>query len=702
MRALPPLTRWRQFCWAGLWCALLVVQANAQESWDLYEFHWLELGTWGGSVEANVGLAGDTSTTNGNSTRVTQRNSTYLLNLQNAGFSVINPALLTGTFGVTLGTSRDASVAQGISSASSTGSTGYSLQVELLNDAPYGGGLIANKAQTSTLQPFGRQEVHTRYRGASLRLNEGSPLKDMGLPYLSANLRLDQQDLDQASFNALSQTYQFAESRRSLTHDGHKGWVSADLNWRFDVHDVHLPINPDGDNRSKSAAIDYSMDFGERLNWHWDSHLNAQDRTGVNEQFNLSTRSISGSLQVSHFSNLSSSYSAQRSEVLTQGRSSALQGASAAVQYQPYRGLSSSASLQRQKSENNVSDSGSLGLGYQYQHDLPWGGQLALNVSGGYGLTRSTNTSGNTLGIIDFELHPFVFDPLAPNQEVVLGQRFVDTTVAPAVYAVSATLNVVQATLLACPGNVIPFDGTCDYVVEPLGNQTRVRINPQSTTLTGLGNAVDSLAVTYLYNIPPTQTYDSVSSSTSLTLNYNWISFSFAHSQSRMSLRSEGDSRFLGSSRLDRAQVDLHGGWRKLQGAAALAYQVSNDGAYSTHQSSLNASASYPFSPILTTNFSANLINVKYQNPARASGALSLQGTLNWQPDYDLSVSASAAHRRSKDSQQEGETTSDANLKVQLRYGKIRLSSLFGLSSRVRGDSKLNNWRLNFNMMRDL
>jgi len=681
---------------------LTAASAHAQNAWDLYEFHWFQLGAWSGAVEVDMGLSGDTSTTGSTTTQISQRNNAYVISIENSGFSVVNPSMLTGSLGLTLGTSQDASSTQGMSSATSTGSLGYSLQLEALNDTPYGGGVIANKARTNTLQPFGRQEVHTNYRGLTLRLNEGSPLKDMGLPYLSANLRLDQQDLDQASFSALSQTYQFTESRRSLVQDGHKGWVSSDLNWRYEVHDVHLPLNPDGDNRSKSAGLDYTMDFGDKLNWHWDSHLNATDRKGTNEEFNLSTRSISEAVQVVHFSNLSSSYALQRTEVLAQGRSSANQAASAALRYQPYQGLNTNGTLQRQKSDGSLSDSGTLGLGYQYQHNLPWGGVMSLGLSGSFGLTRNTNTSGNTTGLADFELHPFVFDPLAVSLEIVLGQRFVDTTVAPTVHALNAKLNVIHATLLVCPGNVLPFDGTCDYVVEPLSNQTRVRINPQSTTLSGLGNAVDALAVSYVYRIPPTQTYDSISSSTSLALNYDWIVLTLVHTQSKMSLRSEGDSQFLGASRTDRAQLDLHGVWHQVQGSAMMAYQVSTDGAFATRASYLTGSASYALSNFLTMNVSSSLSNGQYQNPDRSNGAFSLRGSLTWRPEYDLSVTASAAHRTSKDSQQDSETTNDADVKMQLKYGKMRLSSAVGLSSRVRGDSKLNNWRLNLNLMRDL
>lgn len=684
----------------GLLLSMLASQAAAQMAWTDYQ--WLSPGTWSGSVEYDTGFSGDSSTSDGVSTTFKQHNNNYILNLQNAGFSVLDPSLITGTLGLTLGMNDDTSKTQGASSTVSSGLLGYSFQAEVLNDTPYGGALFANKSKTNTMQAFGRQEINTSYRGLSLRLNEGSPLKDMGLPYLSANFRLEQQELDQLSTSALNQNYQYSESRKSLVQDGHKGGVSSDLNWRFEVNDVHLPLNPDGDNRNMSAGLDYSIDFGERLNRRWDSHINYSDRTGATELYNLSTRSISEALQVTHLNNLSSSYSYQRMEVVTRGISSVNQTGAMSVQYQPYQNLSTSASLQRQSASTGVVDSGSLGFGYQYQHALPWQGRLHFTTSGSYGLTRNTNTTGATTGRVDFEAHPLKFDPLAVNLEITLGQRFVDTAVPIGVYAVNSKLNLIEAALVACPGSTLPNDGTCDYIVETLGNQTVIRLNPLSTTLTGLANTVDTLAVSYLYNVPPSQTYDSVSSSSTLALDYNWIIFTLAHTQSKMSLRSEGDSAFLQSGSQNRAQVDLHGDWHQIQGAAGASYQVSNDTLLTTRQSRYYGSASYPYSYALSLALNADLMMNEFQNPDRSSDTYSLRASMNWRPMNDLSVSAYLARRSSSDSRQETETVNEANLKAQLRYGKIRLASSLSLNNRVRGSSELNNWRIDLNLLRDL
>lgn len=695
----------RKVCLIAVVTLLLARQAGAQFlnlDQDLYEFHWFSPGDWSGSVEYLTGFSGDVSNSNGVSTQFKQHNNAYQLSLQNTGFSIMTPAWVTGAFGLTLGMGDNVSDGMGSQSRVDTSSVGYSLHLDFLNETPYGGSMFANKANSYTTQAFGRQETHTAYRGVSMRLNEGSPLKDMGLPYLSANLRLEQQELDQLNTSALNDSvYQFTESRRSLVHDGHKGGVYSDLNWRYEVNDVHLALNPDGDNRNKSAGLDFSMDFGEQLNRRWESHINFSDRTGANALYDVSTRAISESLQFNHFSNLSSAMSYQRTEVITNLDDSVNQSIDLHLQYQPYRNLSTSASVQRQLASASVVDSASLGAGYQYQHELPWEGRLQFSSSGSYGLTRSTNT-GVTSGQ-GFEQNPFIFDPLALLQEVTLAQRFVDTATIK-VYALKANAPLLPQALVACPGTTLPVgDPTCDYVVQvPMANRTTLRINPFSTTFLGPASAVDTLMLTYTYNVPPTQTYDSLSSSSTLTLDYRWIVFSLSHAQSRMALRGQGDSSFLQSSRSDRAQVQVNESWRGIQLAGGAGYGVSSDSLLTSRQTQAFGSASYRFSPETVMTLNTNWMRSKYQNPDRTSSTFSLRSSLSWRPTYDLTTTANVAMYKSSDSDQDSETVNEVNLNAQLHYGKIRLASSLGLNSRVRGSSELRSWRIDLSLVRDL
>ena len=52
----------------------------------------LTLGTWDGSLEADLGYSKDVSNTGGTTSVFSERNTMYELNLQNTGFSVIDPA----------------------------------------------------------------------------------------------------------------------------------------------------------------------------------------------------------------------------------------------------------------------------------------------------------------------------------------------------------------------------------------------------------------------------------------------------------------------------------------------------------------------------------------------------------------------------------------------------------------------------------
>ena len=665
----------------------------------------LTLGSWDGSLEADLGYSKDISNSGGTTSTDDQHNTLYALNLQNSGFSVIDPALMTGTAGLTLGMGKEVSTAEGTTMTSSSGLLGYSLDTEFLNDLPFGGALFATNSHTTVIQPFGYQVNDNSDRGISMRLNEGSPLKDMGFPYLSSNLRLEEQNLNQLSTSILNQNYQHIEDRRSLTWEGHKGAETSDLNWSYSNNDIKQPLTPDGNNRSQNIELDFSDDFGKVLNRRWDSRINYFDRIGVTPLYDTSTLSVNEALQINHQNNFSTNYNYQLLRVISQDVPSDNQVVQLGAMYQPYQNLSTNASFQRQIVPTGMVNSGSVGLGYGYSLGLPRDGTMRFTTGGGYGQTKIT--SNDTTGQINYEAHPFKFDPLAANQEVTLSQSFVILSAPIVVYAVNIKQNAILGggPLVACPGPNMPSDGTCDYLIlPPLGGKTIFRVNSLSTTLTGLGNNVDTLEVSYSYNAPPSLTYASVTSSTGLTIDYRWIVLSLAHAQSEVSqlTGSGSDNLFLQSTIRDSAQVDLKGSWQQILGTVGTSYVSENDTALVYHQERYYSTATYVYSYNLSFGFNAANTMTQYQNPERTNETDTIRINATWYPVNIMTVNADIGQNSMKDSSQTAEIVDEANVRAQLKYGKVILNLTLTADKHDRGSSELSSWNFMLSMVRNL
>ena len=640
----------------------------------------LSLGTWEGSVQANYGLGHDQiSSDTAPASSFSQRNTEESLSVRNSGFSVLDPGLLTGSLGLTLGLAQDTEKSAGALTKGRSRVLGYSFDADILNVLPYGGALFANRSRSIALQPFGRVETTSTNRGLSMRLNEGSPLRDKGFPYLSANLRLEQQRLQDIATSALDQNYQHSEVRNSLSQDGHKGSENSDLDWHYDFNEVQDPSTSNGNYRSHSANLGYSQDFGAALNRRWDSRLAYFDRVGSTS---MSLFSMSERLHLAHWSNLATDYNYQLSRLQTDANLPSLsQSGAFSVQYQPYQNLSSYASAQRQLQPAGQIDAYAGGLNYHYQHPLPWQGVLTLGSSGSYQLVE-THINATQASITDEA-------QIAPTQ-LGAGAGFLLNQA----YAVAASIVVVDTR----DGMRLPTVAGVDYLLVPQGNQTL--IVPLLTSL--VIRAGDPLALSYDYAIPPSLKYATTAKSLSAGMSFQWISFGVAHSESAVTLLSGNGSGFLQSSRNDSAQVDVHGRWQKLQGAAGAAFQRSDATLLSFTQQRYYQSATYQYSRYLGFAFDTDWTVAHYQTPARTSDTRGANLTANWYTSGGWIVNALAGRRYLTDSAQPSEIVSNEGLRAQMKYGKLSMTSAFTANQRIRGGSQMSNWRIDFSVTREL
>lgn len=639
----------------------------------------LTLGSWEGSVQASYGLSHDLiSADAASASRFAQRNTGESLSIRNSGFSVLDPGLLTGSLGLTLGLEQNTESSVGAPTRDRSRVLGYSLDADILNVLPYGGGLFANRSHSLSFQPFGRVETTSANRGLSMRLNEGSPLRDIGYPYLSANLRLEQQRLQEIATSALNQNSQHDEVRNSLSQEGHKGSENSDLDWHYEFNDVQEPSTAHGSYRSQTANLGYSRDFGPTLNRRWDSRLAYFNRVGSTS---LALLTMSERLHLAHWSNLSTDYNYQLSRIETQLGPSLSQSGAFSVQYQPYQNLGSRASLQRQEQPAGQIDALAGGVNYHYQQPLPWQGLLVVAASGGYQLV-DTHINATQASVND--------EAQAAPAALGAGAGFL----LDQAYAVATSIVVVDTR----GGGRLPTVADVDYQLVPEGNL--IRIVPLLTS--AVIRAGDPLAVSYTYAIPPSLKYATTSKSASAGLNFRWLSFSVAHSESAVTLLSGNGSGFLQSARSDSAQVDAHGRWRALQGAAGAAFQRSDATLVSFTQQRYYQSATYQYARNLGFSLDADWTLANYRLPARSSDARGAHLSADWYVPGGWIVNALVGRRYLKDSAQPSETVSNEGLRAQMKYGKLSLTSAFTANQRIRGGSQLSNWRIDLSVMRDL
>jgi hypothetical protein len=641
----------------------------------------VNLGTWDGTLDTSVGYSRDLISYNGVAgPAFSQRNTSELLNIRNNGFFVLDPALLSGSVGVTLGMEQERASSSGYTTNVDSKIRGYSIGTSLLNDLPYGGGLFANRSQTMTIEPFGHVDTTTTNRGFTARLNEGSPLRDLGLPYLSGTVQMEQQHLQEISTSVLGQGASVQDQmRKTLSAQGHKGFETADLDCQGEVDDIEDQFVANGSYRSKAASLMYGVDFGPTLNRRLDSRMSYLGREGVAP---MSLFSLNENLGVGIFNNLSANYGYQLTRLDALNISSLGQVGSFGLQYQPYQNLGASVSLQHQQQPYGTIDVAGGALAYHFERSLPWQGKLLVRLNGGDSLT-DTHIQSSLANITD-EAH-----------------------VAPAAFGAGAGFMLNQS--FALPASIVVVDTRggallqtvlgIDYELLQVGGQTTV-IPLLTSTIIRPG---DPMAVSYTYKIAPSLKYLTATKSASVTTNFGWISFNVTHNQSDVTLLAGDNSLFLPYFRNDSARMDLHGNWDSIQGAAGTSYLNSRSTMMSYVEQRYYQNVTYQYASNLGVTINSEWTLTDYQIPAaHQSDARSTNLTANWIVDSGLMVSAHTGFRYLVDTSMPTETVSDAGLRGRLSYGKLSVLSDLLFNRRVRDGAELSNWQVKLTVSRGL
>ncbi len=646
--------------------ALLASRSTVAQSWE--DFH---LGAWEGALQLGYGvdrerLRSPDSTAN---TEFSRRRADEQLTVRNRGFFFVDPRLFAGDLGLTFGLVQERARSGDTHQSRNGTLAGYAFDATLFGALPYNGRLYANRNQTIVTQPFGRTEIAFDNRGATVRLREDSPLRDLGFPYFSASLRAEQQDTREKTTSVLGQSFRRDERQNTLALDGHKGFETADLDLHYEFNGLHDREFARSDFQSQTARLDYSADFGPALNRRSDSHLSYYTRNGVSP-FSLLT--ADEHLRIDHLDNLSTGYRYLLARSDTQTGTSTSHSGNFDVRYEPFRNLDADAHLSalRQELPSGTRDTYASQLAIQYRHGLPWNGTLAARIGGRYQIDDNQLTASR-IGVADEAQAAPQF--LGAGAGFPLNQPFV----------VASSIVVVDTR----GGTRLPTTLGLDYEIVAEGNLTRVLPLPTSAVI----QPGDPLAVSYTYELDPSIRYSTRSGSTSISLDYRWIAVSYGHEQSNQALISGQDSRFLDDVRRDSAEVDLRGSWNAHDGQASAEYVRYDSTRLAYDQQRYSGRFTYRPARSVTLAFNADKTLTRFTLPLHRTDALSAQFTLDWYQGA-WTTTALVGRRTYKDSLQPTETINEARVRTRLAYSKLDFASTLTASERTRGGFQTFNW----------
>ena len=663
--------------WASICIGLI---ASAVPTGEASAIDWSAgFGDWSGAFGLRYDTGSQSLTSgDGASTTASNRHFSETLAL-NRRYYLFDPRLVVGALGLQLNLNQDSNRDSGSGSSTSGRVIGYSFDSTFLAEKPYNANLYANRNQRQSTPAFGgRTEGVAESRGLRLHLGENSELKDWGVPWFSANLQL-RSESDTEKTTIFGQSFTRNEGRKVLDMDLKKGFETADLGLRYVVNDLENRDFSQGNYRSRTAQLNYSLDFGPTLNRRSDLRINWTNRNGGAP---LTRLTVDEQLRIEHLQNLSTSYQYGFSRQQSEGAMATTgQSGSFSVTHQLYRNLTTSAAVSGSRTSlPNGSTSaygGSLSQGYQ--HRLPGDGRVFANWSGSYRV--NTNQLGASKIDVANEPHSAP-SPLGAGAAFLLDHSF----------ALAASIVVVDTRGGLRATAVLGVD----YDVVAQGNQTR--IVPTIGSLVIL--AGDPLELSYSYEVDANLQYTSTAAGIGGGVDYGWIALSMRHAQSNQKPLPGQESRFLESTRDDTAQLDLRGNWRGMAGQASGSFE------------SYKATNSVYDRTLLTSVLSGRLrqdmnvlvaltaANTRFANPARRSSTRSARGSLDWQTPGGWSNSAFAELSTHDESILPRETVLRAGARSGARFALLSLGAGLSFSEFLRGGTRSRDARLDVSAVR--
>jgi hypothetical protein len=646
---------------------------------------WLDgfdsrLGFWSSALGLSY-MSGTQSMSSASGGSSTSTNSLMreTLKIANSGFYVLSPRLCRGNMELDLELDQDKSSGSGSSASTKDKVIGYAIDAEFLSEKPYTASVYANRNQSQVLQPLGGRIVGTNEnRGALFHLRQDSILNDWGYPWVEASLGVHGSH-NRSTTTSFGNSQSTDETNRTVDFNASKGFETADLAFYYQFNDMSNKIFKEGNFQSKSAGLNYSIDFGPTLNRRFDAAMNYLTRNGT---AGSTTVTNSEHVHVDHYQNLNTDYQYGFSHQMSGGISTTEQNGSFSVSHQLYKNLNTMAGVNVSRNEMPEGSTTSFGgnLGEAYHHGLPGKGNLSVNWSGSYQET-SNSLSVSSISVIQ-EAHNAP-NPIQAGVGFLLKHNF----------AVTNSVVVINVR----NGGVILTSTGVDYSVINQNNQITIVPLPGSLLI----NPGDPLLVNYTYQVDANLKYASQSSGYGMGVDYHWIAVAYSHQQSTQKPLSGGNNLFLQSAQQDSVQVNLQGTVFDMAANASMGFDdfKSNTSAY--EQSKLTSSLIWEIQSNMRMIFGVNASESKYTVPDQhTNSAHSARSSLNWFTADGWNNTASIDWSTHKDSGTPADTLVQAIAQSSITLGQLSFSANVALGEWQRNGSRSTNRSFSVSVVR--
>ena len=637
------------------------------------------LGKWGGEVELGYEQERQETRSPGSPDLEFDRlRYNERLGIRNQGFFIVDPRLFTGNLGLTLNLFQEHDRLDGDERYQNGKLTGYTFDAGLLSEKPYSATMFANRNENIFNREFGgRSEITYENHGANLRLREDSFLRDWGIPYFNATLGVREEHTQEAA-TLLAQRFQRDETRNIASLETNKGFVNADLGFRYEQTDVVDRTRPQADFQTQTANLTYSLDFGPTLNRRWNSRVYYLDRTDGSP---VTFLTVDEQLRIDHHRDLFTDYRYLLMRYDTQTGATATQNGTFLVHQRLYKNLTTDYKVQGQTQDlpNGERSNYAGQVDLNYRRSLPPDHQVFARLGGRYQLDDN-DLAVSRINVVD-EPHTAP-SPLGVGAGFTLGNPFVSVP----------TITVVDTR----GGGRLSTTPGLDYDLVQEGDFTKIMPLPTSPVIL----AGDPLAVSYTYEVAPSLRFSTDSWWLGGGIDFRWIAFSFAHEQYDQVLISGRDGQFLEDRRTDTIQSELRGDWGSVQARAGATYLTldSTRLAYTRWQFSQSLAHRPRFDMLLSLSTEQSF--TEFRLPERESNTHFARLSFDRFAPSGWYTTAYASTRTLDDSQLPTETVREAGLRARRTYGKLDFVPSLTWTDRARGGVETTNRRLDIRATR--
>ncbi len=662
----------RPACWhrLGLFLAVAILSAGATPAFA----QAFRLGTWDGSLEGTTSFTHDDTRSGDQHSRSQDILSEERLNLRNTGAYIFDPRLVTLSLAGSFGLFQERFTFDGDTRTSFGTLWGYDTFASVLVDQPFSLNVFANRNQSvNTRELAGRSEGTTETRGATLFAR--------GL-YIPSTLSFRQELLDEET-RVSDVVARRSERRNIVRYEGQRGWTDSEMGLVYEFVDDTDRVFPGLSFRSHEAQANYSLDFGEELNRHWDSRLRYFTRTGL---IDTTLWTADESLRLDHAENLRSDYRYLFVRNEAAAGANTTHTARASVHHRLYESLTTTATVDgvHQTFPQGEKDSIRGGLGWVYTKRLPLGGRLTAGLGGS--LQYENDRFRTSEASVSQETHtagtPFALAIPLSNPLVV----------ASSVVVTKIALGPLPIGCIPPPGPPVPLVVGTDFTLQTVGDITQIVPIPCSGATVGI-NPGDTIAVDYFFSVSPSLAFTTAVLHADLNVDYRWIRVFFSHDQTDQSLVSGRDGRFLSDERSDTVGAELRYDGSRLH--ASLLGEATRFRSTQVDYDTLRASGflDWAILPELTFRLNADYIVTEFSDPRRETKSQAARAALFYTFGSSLLVEASAGFRRLEDTAQPTDQLIEARLQARWFYRKIEVSPTFEFFDRQRGNTTTTEYR---------